>query len=110
MVLVKLKAKSGSMPLEQPAIMLRVPVGAMVVRVALRTCGPLGYIINAALESRENAAFGSQLCGGLKGLLADKCIMISATVSALPRIVSDAQHDEHIREAHDAQADLSGSL
>ena len=32
----KLRAKSGSTPEEQPAMMERVPVGAMVVVVALR--------------------------------------------------------------------------
>jgi hypothetical protein len=35
-VRTKLKAKSGSMPDEQLLMMLRVPVGAMVVVVALR--------------------------------------------------------------------------
>ena len=34
-VRTKLRANRGSMPLEQPAMMLRVPVGAMVVVVAL---------------------------------------------------------------------------
>ena len=32
----KLNAKAGSMPDEQPAMMLKLPVGAMVVVVALR--------------------------------------------------------------------------
>ncbi len=40
-VRTKLSAKSGSMPLEQPAMMLSVPVGAMVVVVALRSWVPL---------------------------------------------------------------------
>jgi len=33
-------ANSGSIPLEHPAMMLIVPVGAMVVVVAFRTRGP----------------------------------------------------------------------
>jgi hypothetical protein len=32
--LLKLNPKTGSIPLEQPAMILRVPVGAMVVVVA----------------------------------------------------------------------------
>ena len=38
----KLTAKSGSIPLEQPAMMLIVPVGAMVLTVALRISQILG--------------------------------------------------------------------
>jgi hypothetical protein len=34
------KAKTGSMPLETPAIRLRVPVGAMVLTVTLRIGAP----------------------------------------------------------------------
>ena len=38
---MKARAKIGSTPLEQLAMMEMVPVGAMVVRVALRTRRPL---------------------------------------------------------------------
>ena len=44
------------MPLEQPAMMLIVPVGAMVVTVALRTRAPAGRVEDGALEVGEDAA------------------------------------------------------
>ncbi len=40
---VKNRAYNGSIPLEQPAMMDRVPVGAIVVTVAFRICALPGF-------------------------------------------------------------------
>ena len=49
------------MPLEQPAIIEIVPVGATVIRQALRILGLAGRVADAAFESGEDAPLLGQL-------------------------------------------------
>lgn len=53
---MKESANTGSMPEEQPARMERVPVGAMVVTVALRSGSPWPYIELAQLGKAPRCA------------------------------------------------------
>ena len=53
----KLRAKSGSMPLEQPAMMLSVPVGAIVIVVAFLKRLFSMSLENAFLEIGKNRPF-----------------------------------------------------
>ena len=98
------------MPLEQPAMMLMVPVGAMVVTVALRTRAPVRRVEDGALEVGEHAALAREVFALGAGLVVDEAHDLAGDAAGLVRVVGHLQAQEHVGEAHDAEADLAVAL
>ena len=103
------RAKMGSMPLETPAMMEMVPVGAMVVRVALRTLLPLAaQVLSSQLGKTPRSRARSSR--GLDGLLVDEAHDLVGQPDGLVGVVADAQFHQHVGPAHDPQPDLAVAL
>jgi len=98
------------MPLEQPAMMLMVPVGAIVVTVALRTRAPAGLSKIGALEVGEHAALAGQLLAGRAGLVVDEAHDIAGDLAGVFGVVGHLEAQQHVGEAHDAETDLAVAL
>ena len=106
---MKARAKMGSTPLEQPAMMEMVPVGAMVVRVALRTRRPVASQVLSS-QLGNDAPVARQFLGGLMAFLVDEAHHLVGQPDGLVGVVGDAQLDQHVGPAHDPQADLAVAL
>ena len=88
-------------------MMLSVPVGAMVVTVAFRIFGAARAVVDAALEVREHAALRGQLGARLRAPRFWMNLITCSATRALLGVVRDAELDQHVREAHHAEADLA---
>src|SRR3972149_1750682 len=86
-------AKMGSMPDEAPAMMLMVPVGAMVITVELRSGGP------------SRGMLPGQVGRGLGAPPLDRAHELVRQVQRLLAVVGKAQLHEQVGPAHDPQAD-----
>ena len=120
---MKATAKSGSIPELQPAMIEIVPVGATVVTLQFRsrrigrTRSPLGprarglvRAPDAPLPLREDAALARQPLALDLGLLVHELLDPPAQRHALVRVVRDAELDEEVGQAHDAEADPADAL
>ena len=106
---MKARAKIGSTPLETPAMMEMVPVGAMVVRVALRTrLAP--RCPGALVPVGEDAPVARQLLAGLDGLLVDEAHHLVAEPDGVVAVVADAELHQHVGPTHDPKAHLAVAL
>ena len=92
------------MPPEQPAIMEIVPVGAMVVTVALRTRSPRSLVARA-LEVGHDAALLGEGPALLPGLVVHELHHPLGEGEALVGVVGDAELDQEVGEAHDPEPD-----
>ena len=84
-------------------MMLRVPVGAMVVTVAFRSG------IDALPEQGKRAADFGQARTGLVPLGLDQIHDLMGQIHTPGAVVGNPQTQEHVPKAHDAQSDFSGS-
>ena len=116
-------AKSGSMPDEQLAMIEIVPVGATVVTLQLRSFR-IGRMRSPS-ASRAQVASGPQMLFSHSGktprmrgeplrlvlrLLVDELLDLAAEIDRLLGVVRDADPDEEVGEAHDAEADAADPL
>ncbi len=96
------------MPLEQPAMMLIVPVGAIVVVVALRSGRPAGPPVQ---RESDHAGNGPRRSASSREAASDSASRKAATrpasASAGVGVVGDLERGERVGPAHDAQADLA---
>ena len=65
-------------------------------------------LIDGLAEQREAAADGSQFPAGVVTALVDEAHQMFRQIHALVGIVGDAQIEQHIGKAHNAQTDLTG--
>jgi hypothetical protein len=104
----KASAKSGSMPDEHPAIIEMVPVGANGGDV--RVPEGAGLAIDGPREIREGAALLRQPRRLVMPLFLDEPHEALRQRERLLAVVRDAQQEEQVRPAHDAQADPAVGL
>ncbi len=84
-----------------------VPVGAMVVTVEFR-CGGAPFLSKMdPLKLGNEPRFLAQLLRGQMPLVVDELHDFFAEFNPFIRAVGDAEHDQHVGPAHDAQADLA---
>ena len=69
-----------------------------------------GFVIDAALPSREGAALFRQLHRRLVGLFLNPAHYLGAQFQGLFRVVADAQLNQQVGKAHNAHADAPGLL
>ena len=85
----------------------RVPVGAMVVTVALRwRLHPLEGVQRFP-EGGKGAALFGQLDGSGPAFFLHKAHHVLGQVQSFLTVVGHAQLEEHVRPSHDAQTDLA---
>ena len=85
-----------------------VPVGATVSWQALRCGRHARELLPAALPREEGAALDGEALGLGAGLVCDELHDGAADLDALLGVVGNAEADEHVGEAHDAEAGLAG--
>ena len=103
----KARAKSGSMPLLVPAMMLMVPVGATVVTVAFLMA--LHFLSWDCSKSGKEPRSSPSCADSSRAVSVMNFITSSAMRTASLGVVGDIHLNEHLGKAHHPQADLARS-
>ena len=98
------------MPLEQFAIMESVPVGAIVVSVAFLNGLAPATLYMLSLKFGNAPLFARHLLRSRLEPIKDEFHDLFGYLYGIFGIVTDAQHEKHIGESHDAQAYLAVGL
>ena len=100
-------AKSGSTPEEQLPMIESVPVGAMVVTVALRVGHRQASRRSTLRSSGSTPRSSASLFDAARASAWMKPMTFSPRADRLLGVVGDLQLDEHVGPAHDAETDLA---
>ena len=92
-------AKRGSIPLEHPAMIERVPVGAMVVVVAFLRPPEVG----------EGTPLPSKFAGRLSCPVPDECHYLPCKGAGRRGVIGNPEQYEHVSPSHDADPYFSVS-